>query len=50
MEKKLNDNVVIPADIKKMSKEERKSEIQKLEAAAAAEKGKSLKSKSKRVV
>ena len=47
MEKFLNDNVVIPDEIMKMSKEERKSEIARLEAEAASVKAAILSSSSK---
>ena len=38
MEKFLNDNVIIPDEILKMSKEERRNEISRLEEEAAATK------------
>ena len=46
MEDYLDDNVIIPDDIKNMTKEERQIEIAKLEAEAAAEKQRILKKQS----
>lgn len=41
----IDDRVIIPEKIKKMTKEERRAEIKKLEAEAAAEKQRILKSR-----
>lgn len=46
MEDYLDDNVIIPDDIKNMTKEELELEIAKLEAEAAAEKQRILKKQS----
>ena len=50
MEKRLNDNIYIPKEILKMTREERDAEIKKLEASAAKEKEKILQERNKRVV
>lgn len=47
MEKFLNDNVIIPDEILKMSKEERRKEISRLEAEAAATKASIMSDNSK---
>lgn len=41
----INDNVVIPEEIRRMTKEERQTEIKRLEAEAAAEKQRILRQK-----
>lgn len=41
----INDNVVIPDEIRRMTREERQAEIKRLEAEAAAEKQRILKNR-----